>query len=322
MTNINNIFFPVANIPAITTPPKTGSIKITVENICSEDPVGNVTISIGSKSKETNDNGLAIFNNVIAGTQNVMLNKEYPEAHYKNTINIDVLLTDAMGFKKIPSVKKDILCTVGENQETIITTQIEVYRTITDITFKRINPTKSPGHWWVEVLVKNNNKIETKAFGWYPEPYNPEKGPSPPSPPIRYHGDISRPITFPQAELANLAGDIGFFFRKIGHSIEKGFDRLIYGGKTVAGGVPGSVNKGLENDPRRFDTGDKEYHPVIDDCRTDNIIKECIITFATTGFKNNEIFKNELYSIVPLRQCHTFQLQIIKHCNLKKLQLV
>ncbi len=89
-------------------------------------------------------------------------------------------------------------------------------------------------------------------------------------------------------------------------------------------GVEGELNgktsfNGGSNteDPHHGDPADESYQPIIYDCRTDSEIKKCLKDFAKTYEANTKTWS---WRFEFGNNCHSFQIEMITHCDLNNLK--
>ena len=298
-----------------------GNLKIRVVEICSNNPVENVDIRAGRLKSKTNSSGETEIKDIAV--------KNYSIAAKKHSKNLDYIKFISHIHPRIVSSYKAVSenyskAEVNNNETTEIEIQLERYRLLDKVQYKRIHINLSNddyGHWWTEIDTN-------ESYGWWPKyPINHTENkvdlPTPPTPPktpppnadyiakIRYMADKTvYEAQYKIYELKKAACEL--------RNTEIG---------QVSTGVEGELNGqhsfggSATKDPHDGHPADETYKPVINDCRTDVDIQNQIRTFAssyTSKYGNKWSYRGDRFD----NSCHTFQIRAMKDCTLDKVKKV
>lgn len=282
-----------------------GNLKVMVVNICNDQPIEGAKVSAGGVTKKTNTSGEVVFNNVHPGSVNVLAKMAWPELDYFNFITHYPAITSS---KKAKS--HDIQDgSVSPGGTIAITIKIPVFRKVDKVIFKRKHidffGSDQFGHWWTEI-------DDTESYGWWPKN------------PVGYREDSSQPPTLPPPLSADPSimqriqhtADMAYYHAAMAwfeteptrNQVSDTFEGVEgeLNGQSSFGGTP-------TVDPHHGDAGDNAYQPTINDCRNDSIIKQCIRRTARS-YSGSWAWRFE-----SGKNCHSFQIDIINHCDIKNM---
>ncbi len=298
---------------------ETGSIKVSVRDICTGQRIPDATVSVGQREVISDDQGEAVFPEVLAGASTVRVKKHFKDADYLTFL-----------VNKLPYSKKSVtrsweaksseqdLVVVARNKEAKVRIEISVYRVEEGVRFCRKDLKLSGeidyGHWWIE--------IGDKSYGWWPEEGHLSAkdlpAPQAPAPLPANAGAVDKvrhmvAVASYQAQMARYSAN---------YSTGGQYGQAIY--KTFTG-VPGFLNgdeahRKREKDPYhqswKYGKTDEDYHPVIVDCRTKEDIYKAVREFALA-------YSGQWSWIFEFgNNCHTFQIEAMSQLDLKKVRKV
>ena len=300
---------------------ETGSIKVSVRDICTGKRIPEPNITIGKESKDGDDQGEASFSDLSVGAVNVKVKKHFEEADYITFI-----------VNKIPFSKKSItrsweaksaeqdVAIIAKSKETKLRIEIPVFRVEEGVRFCRKDlkirgmSDIDYGHWWIE--------IGDKSYGWWPEEghLGAKDMPAPAEPPpLPANAGASAKIMH-IAAMANYKAQMARY--SANYSTVGQYGQAFY--KTFKG-VPGVLNgseerKRMERDPyhEKWKVGktDEDYHPVIRDCRTKGEIYKAIRKFALA-------YSGEWSWVLESgNNCHTFQVTAMSSLDLNRVKKI
>lgn len=281
---------------------KKGKVKVSVRDTCTGKRISDAAVVVNGLSKQSDDQGEALFDEQNLGGAKVKVNKHFKEADYKTFITHKPKIVLSWEAK---SSENDVV-SVAEDNETTARIEIPVYRVVEKVRFCRKHLKLSSmdyGHWWIE--------IGDKSYGWWPQAgalsTKEMEEPQRPTPPSTDAGMIAK-IDYMAKMATYVAKNVEYFSPAVSKTFR---------------GVPGILNgseerKRIEKDPYhlswREGKTDEDYHPVIVDCRTDVEIQEAIRKFALS-YSGDWSWRFEFG-----KNCHSFQVEAMKRLKLDKVK--
>lgn len=290
-------------------PEKKGSLKVTVKDICSGDPIEGAGVIVKEKAQKTDSFGESTFSDLPIGNVSIRVKMHYDDIDYISFIVQYPRIYISHEAKSGESDFDDI----EDGKESQIEIELDVFKLVGKIVFHRrhISPKGEDkyGHWWTVVN-------PATSYGWWPK-Y-----------PL---GSSQNRSSDPPEEPALLSSGAGkmeqvqyLFDMQVYNAQSKMYDMKESSPAQTLRGVEGEINGQTSfggtptRDPHHIggDEGDEQYHPVDSDCFTLSEIESCIGTFAK-NYRGGWSWRFEAGN-----HCHTFQKELIKHCELKKVKLV
>jgi hypothetical protein len=290
---------------------KKGDLKVTVVNQCKGTDgqpveIEDAKVKAGKEKKTTDSSGTAEFTGLKATTYSVYAEKHFEDADYVRFLAhyvfpLGPLTTWTMKAESEGSANVD----VPDGGKAEVEVPIKVFRLVDLVEFKRkqidLGGEDKYGHWWVEI-------DGSESYGWWPKyplghPNNQRSTPpTPPTPPAANAGW--------RATVAHLAASAYYHAANTLFSIRE--SSLVQTFRGVEGVLNAPVFGGsATRDPHHGDAADNTYQPVIDDCRKDAEIKDCLRAFAA-GYSGGWSWRFEFG-----KHCHSFQVEMIDNCSLK-----
>lgn len=292
---------------------KTGSLKVIVKDVCSGDLIDDAEVMVNGKTQKSNTSGEAIFSNLPVGGVAIRVKKHFNDADY---ISFIVHYPRVYLSHEAKSSETDRV-EIKDGTEQQIEIELVVYKIVGDIVFHRrhISPKGGDkyGHWWTVVNA-------TTSFGWWPKYHlgsHQNWDEDPPSSPTPLSSNAGR------MEVIQHIFDTQIYKARM-----KMFEAKESSPVQTLRGVKGELNGqtsfgGSETrDPHHIggDSGDEQYRPVRNDCFNPSTIETSISRFASsyaTSYSDEWSWRFE-----GGNHCHTFQKELMKHCNLLKVKLV
>ncbi len=293
---------------------ETGTLKVSVRDICTGKRVPEATISVGINTQTGDDQGEAVFSDLSVGSASIKVKKHFKDADYLTFLvhKLPFSKTSITRSWEAKSSEQDVAI-ISKDKETRARIEIPVYRVEDGVRFCRKDLKYygglniSYGHWWIE--------IGDKSYGWWPEEGQLQgKDLPPPEKPAPLPTDAG--IT---AKISHMAYSAGYFAHMARYQLNRS-GQAFY--KTFTG-VPGVLNgneyqKRIEEDPyhQKWKEGetDEDYHPVIVDCRTEEDIRNAIRNFAL-AYSGDWSWVFEFGN-----NCHTFQTRAMSELDLEKVK--
>ncbi len=253
-------------VPAQDNDPKQGKLKVKVVGKCTGDAIkgAEVLVNSGGKkiNKKTDSTGIADMGELPARDHLLKVKMHFTDADYF----LILIHYPRVTWRKKALVEAVASATVPEGGEVELRVEINVYRVVAPIIYKRkqIDPftkdadgEKDPyGHWWTE--------LGGESYGWWPS---------------RGVGVVDTVFGIPGA-----------------------LNGVVNGVPQFAGGSP-------TTDPHDGEPAGQQFSPVIDDCRSDEDLKNLVRSVAR-GYSGNWSWFFEFGN-----HCHTFQKKTISTVN-------
>lgn len=290
---------------------KTGKLKVLVKDTHEGKPVEGAEVHLGRKKLVSDSSGVAEFSGLEEGEHSVDVYKKFPSENYiKFLVHYP---KQAMSF----NAKSHTLSsgTVKEGATTEIQAKLEVYRPLVKVVLERrhidFGGEDKYGHWWTVI-------DDTDSYGWWPKyPMGHSRNRSSPSP--------SPPDPLPSNP--SMAARIQHRFNGVVHAAlkklyavkESSLVQTFRGvegelnGCTSFGGRAKRYGHGGNMDPHFLngDKGNDRFQPVLHDERTDASLKDLMHGFAGS-YSGGWAWRFEAG-----QNCHSFQIAMMNHCNLK-----
>ena len=293
---------------------KKGHIKVTVVNRCkgSDDQpveIDGAAVRVAGEDKTSDGSGVAEFKDLLVGPYGVTVTHHFKDADYVTFFAHYIFPLGALtSWKKEAKSTESEFADVADGKTTEVEVALQVYRPVDLVEFQRkqidLGGDDKYGHWWVEI-------DGSESYGWWPKyplghPNNRRsEAPAPPPPPPPNPGWRQRAASLAQ-QAAYRAQSAAFAVRE---------SSLVQTFRGVEGELNASVFGGTATrDPHHGDSADGSYQPVVDDCRSDDAIKDCIRSFAK-GYAGEWHWRFESFGG---KNCHSFQKEMIDHCDLSK----
>ena len=284
---------------------KKGTLKVNVVNLCDGQPVKDVTIKIRAKPLAAATGELEV-KDLPVGSYSVRAYKHFTEADYITFVTHYPKVALSHKAQSERSVEAEVKNGTTEQ----VKIELDVFRLVEKVVFhrKNISPKGEDkyGHWWVKIDA-------SESYGWWPKyPMSDPRHASSPAP---------EPPETP-VEGAGVAAWMQHGVDSVVHAVrstlyqvrESGLGRTVFGVEGELNGVSGFNNGTSTRDPDHNESGDEQYQPVLNNCRADAAVKECLRQFAQSYAKDyggKWSWKFELGN-----HCHTMQKRMIAHCEL------
>jgi hypothetical protein len=284
---------------------KKGALKICIVNACDGQPIKDVTINIRAKSFVAAAGELEV-NDLPVGSLFVRAYRHFAEADYITFIAHYPKITLSHKARSERNTNAEVKDGATEQ----VTIELDVFRLVEKVVFhrKHISPKGEDkyGHWWTKI-------DDNESYGWWPkypmsDPRN--AGAPAPEPPV------------PLEEGAGVTAWMQHSVDTVVHAVrsklyqfrESSLMRTFVGVEGELNGVT-SFRGRSTRDPHHADkSAEEEYQPVLNDCRADTAVKECLREFAQSYAKN---YGEKWSWFVEFgNHCHTMQKRMISHCEL------
>lgn len=285
-----------------------GTLKVKVTDRCTGDGVEDAEVTVGKVMKKTSASGEAEFPALMPGAVSAAVVRHFEDCDYVTFL----VHYPAITMSKQAKSNASGMAELGPGATEELEVKIEIFRLVPEMRFVRkqieLNGEDKYGHWWTELDGR-------ESYGWWPKyPVGSEENqasepPTRPTPPAEGSGKLAA-IQHKFATAAYTVTQMMFSLR------EHAFSQTLRG---VEGELNGLAFGGSPTqDPHHGDDSGEEYQPVIDDCRTDEVIRGCMRSFANayagkSGGKWSWRFEFG-------NHCHTFQIKLMDHCNTKKVK--
>jgi hypothetical protein len=286
-----------------------GTLTVRVLNVCNDSAVDGADVCCGRRSQTTGSGGEARFDQLTPAEHAAEVTKRFTESdyitfvvHYPRILIKHNAESSGTGFAEVPA---------GGEGTAIV--RLEVFRLIPEMVFHRrhidLGGEDKYGHWWTVV-------DGGSSYGWwpkYPIGSRENRRNTPPKPP--------EPLTDDAGGLAH----IQHAFASMVYAAQKALFELRESGlvqtfRGVEGELNGQTSFGgtATRDPHEIggDQGDEQYQPIIKDCRSDDDVRNAMVSYAH-GYSGNWSWRLELGN-----HCHTFQKGLMSAGKLKMFKVL